>query len=111
MSTWIDLLPFTLLLLVLGPIFLLMNRADRERVAELLDKGLLAEAEILEGKRSRYGYDVRYTFTPIGRQGPIVCETTIQLGMGKSIPIGTKVPVRYKASYPFIAILVPYARR
>jgi hypothetical protein len=100
------LITFGILSLLAVPAVLAL-RSNRTEAKKLLESGLLAEAEIL-GYEVNDGIWVTYRFTPQGRTSPLEC-TRILLSGGERLPIGSRVPVRYKASFPSISVLVPYA--
>ena len=107
-----DYLPIFALFAILGVLIILpmtlIYRSGRTVVKEVMEEGILGEAEILGYTRDSHRIFVRYVFTPHGSNTPLVCEKGLEHG-GDKMPIGTKVPVRYKAAYPFISVLIPYA--
>lgn len=107
-----DSLPIFALFAIFCVLFILpmtlTYRSGRTVVKEVMEKGILGEAEILGYIHGDSRLYVRYVFTPRGSNTPLVCEKCLDHG-GDKMPIGTKVPVRYKAAYPFISVLVPYA--
>jgi len=90
------------------PFFFAARGMDAERKT-LLAKGALAEAEVLGYERVEEGLLVHYRFLPAGRASPVECRRLASPDEPQ-FTLGTKVPVRYKASHPSISILVPYAR-
>lgn len=82
-------------------------RRRRSEVDKLIKDGKLSTAEIL-GYFEAEVMLVEYRFTPDGHAEPIICKKVLLKG-GEKLPKGTTVPVRYKASNPYISVLMPYA--
>jgi hypothetical protein len=104
--------PLSVLVAIAVPVALVL-KSRREEVRKLLTAGLLGDAEILAyavAKNSRYGSSlvVDYQFIPRGASAAVRLQKVLPLN-SERFPIGSRVPVRYKARFPFIAVLVPYA--
>jgi len=96
-----------LALLYVGPV-LLSQRSSRREAHKLVEDGSLGEAEILGYTAGKGGLWVEYEFTPLGSRDPVRCKKCLTTAW-KRFPIGSKVAVRYKAQFPSISVLVPYA--
>lgn len=87
-----------------------LHRAGRRKAnAHLLEKGVLAEAEILKCQvhADRFAWtEVTYTYVPGGAREPVT--VTRRLDGGVRFTTGDRVPVRYLPSHPFVSILVGY---
>ncbi|WP_428415727.1 hypothetical protein [Methylibium sp.] len=81
--------------------------SSRQEAKKLLAEGLDAEAEVL-GYESVKGMWVQYRFLPQGFDKEIVCSKHLIHG-GKRLPVGSRTPVKYKANFPSISLLVIYA--
>ncbi len=107
-------LPPTLFFSFLGLLFVLFvagaARAQAGEAEHVLRSGRVGEAEIIGYLRSEDGITVKYTFLPKGHEEVLVCEKLVR-GRVKQFPPGSRVPVRYLASYPSISVLLPYGRR
>ena len=94
-------------LLYVGPL-LLSQRSSRLEAQKLMQDGALGEAEILGYIPGKGGLWVEYEFTPSGACDPVRCKKCLTTAW-KRLPVGSKVAVRYKARFPSISVLVPYA--
>ena len=80
-------------------------RARREETATVLRKGLPADAEITGYAPHLLGATVQYRFLAQGREHPIA--VTQRLPRGRKFGVGDKVPIRYLATHPHIAVIIP----
>ena len=94
-------------LLYVGPL-LLSQGSSRREAQKLVEDGTLGEAEILGYTAGKGGLWVEYEFIPLGSSDPVRCKKCLTTAW-KRFPIGSKVAVRYKARFPSISVLVPYA--
>ncbi len=87
--------------------------ARRTANAEVMKRGLIVEGEILEcrivGDWEGYETMLTFRFTPQGQTQPLVI--TKQLKGKVELAVGTRVPVKYLAKHPTVAVLVPYSIR
>jgi len=96
-------------------VFLSIWYSRRKGNAEILRKGVLGEAMIVECRVEggpAHGYAVThlaYRFLPEGCDEPVT--VTRQVEGVLEIPLGSTVPVRYLRKWPKVSVLVPYADR
>ena len=96
-----------LVLVYAAPIFLSI-RSSHSEAEKLLRDGALGEAEILGYIPGRGGLWVEYQFLPNDSAHSVHCKKLL-LNDVKRLPVGTRVPVRYKPGFPSISVLVPYS--
>jgi hypothetical protein len=106
MSGALSLLLPALLLALIG---VLGFKSMGDERAKLMKNGERAVAEIVEYIRDGDFLRVRYRFTPNNRSRAVECDRIIS-PLDERLPLGSKVPVRYKPGLPIISILEPYAR-
>jgi hypothetical protein len=87
-------------------VFVLSLRTNRAAVKDLMERGEVAEAEIVGYTQDELIY-VQYKFTT--KRGKSVSCNKALLHGGKRLPVGTKVQVRYLPAHPTISVLEPYA--
>ncbi len=87
---------------------LLSLRSSHAEARKLVRTGELSEAEILGYASGKGGLWVEYEFVPLGSSSPVRSRKLL-INTVHRLAIGSKVPVRYKARFPSISVLVPYA--
>ena len=85
------------------------GRKLKDAVADLLRKGLAAQAEIIACAPGLRGATVRYRFLAPGWEHPIVVAQ--RLPRDSKFAVGDKVAIRYLPAHPHISVIVPEAPR